>query len=364
MPPSHLLPTLTAGALVATVAATATADPPEPERRQLGNAASVEAVSEGLDWLAKRQNADGSWDFDRGYADAGTWRSKCGATAVALLPFCSMRYTHKSKYGDHAHVVQKGLDFLIGQMHPTSDGAAVFGKNEDATWHALASLALCEFYAETRDRSLAAPAQKAVNHIVATQDPKTGGWARKPGQPPDTVTTAWHVRALVSANTTWTIFPRDTAKRAVAFFDQMGTGLGVKYRRTPGQRPDAASTAAGLFCRVHTGWKRENPVLRTGAAKLARRGVWKRDVVYSYFCATLLWYEVCKQTGPWRQAIIDRLMAARTASGDEAGSWFDRKDAHAAEGGRLLQTALNLVLLDVYHRRPYIMSTEEEFKVD
>ena len=73
--------------------------------------------------------------------------------------------------------------------------------NEGMYAHAIATLALCEAYGQTRDSKLKEPAQRAVNFILAAQDPKGGGWRYSPRQPGDTTVTGWQLMSLKSAKT-------------------------------------------------------------------------------------------------------------------------------------------------------------------
>ena len=45
-----------------------------------------------------------------------------------------------------------------------------------------------------------------------------------------------------------------------------------------------------------------------------------------------------------------QLISVQAKEGDEAGSWWNLKDIHAATGGRLFQTAINAMTLEVYYR--------------
>ena len=305
------------------------------------------ALLRGLDWLAEQQNDDGSWDFDRGYANAGTWRSKCGATAVALLAFETTYQTHKSgSYKDH---VRNGFLFLDDQIRHTPEGNYVFGQNEDATWHAVATLAMCEAYVMTNDRYLDSTVEKALDHIVATQDEKTGGWAAKPGLPLDLGVTAWNFAALESGRRAYLDVPLRSVRRVDTFLGRMQVAEGAKYRRACGQPPDAASTTAGLLCRIRLGWKEENPALQAGVARLRETGPFNNDILYSYFATRIMWYHL-EHWQAWRQAVDDRLITAQSTTGDEIGSWYNPKDARAREGGRLFQTALSIVVLNTHQR--------------
>ncbi len=343
------------------------AEPPDsprdrPIRASGASAESEAALSRGLSWLARRQNDDGSWDFDRGYANSGKCTSKCGATAVAILPFLKSGHTHKT--GKYKDAMNKGIQFLMRQMQPAANRAHLFGKEEEATFSAMASLVLCEAYMMTNDKRLYRPAQQAVDHIVATQDPKTGGWPPKPGRPADTVVTTRHVLALKSGHMAYLKVPPKTVKGATMFLDRVQAANGAQYGRSPGQRPDATSTAAGLLCRMFLGWKRDNPALKAGVEQLGQVGPWKNDIVYSYFGQKTMSHWGGDEWEAWNRALRGRLVNAQPTSGAEAGSWFFANGAHAADGGRLLQTSMSLMILTSYYEIRIEPAVEEEFKID
>ena len=69
-----------------------------------GNAASEQAVANALNWLAEHQNRDGSWSFNHSPGDncsnflnPGSYRTKMGATGLALFPFLGAGHTHQKK---------------------------------------------------------------------------------------------------------------------------------------------------------------------------------------------------------------------------------------------------------------------------
>ena len=49
--------------------------------------------------------------------------------------------------------------------------------------HGLCSIALCEAYGMSEDRSLVRAAQATLNYIVNSQDPTGGGWRYAPREP-------------------------------------------------------------------------------------------------------------------------------------------------------------------------------------
>jgi hypothetical protein len=53
---------------------------------------------------------------------------------------------------------------------------------------------------------------------------------------------------------------------------------------------------------------------------------------------------------PWNEKMRDVLVEAQQREGLDTGSWFDADEVNAAGGGRLYQTALNTMSLEVYYR--------------
>ncbi len=65
--------------------------------------------------------------------------------------------------------------------------------------HGLATIALCEDYGMSSDKTVGEHAQKAINFIQAAQNTKTGGWRYHPGDEGDTSVVGWQLMALKSA---------------------------------------------------------------------------------------------------------------------------------------------------------------------
>ena len=51
----------------------------------------------------------------------------------------------------------------------------------------------------------------------------------------------------------------------------------------------------------------------------------------------------------WNKKLRDRLVAMQATAGHEAGSWHTA-DYHTVAGGRLCDTALAIMILEVYYR--------------
>ncbi len=149
-----------------------------------GNSESELAVAMGLRWLADHQQPDGSWSFDHRGEKCGNsctdpgGLSECtmGATSMALLTFLGAGHTHQT--GEYSSQVRSGLDHLLKNMLDTNDGIDLRQGNRQGNMYVqgLATIAICEAYAMTKDPALFRPSQRAINFIVHAQH-KGGGLA-------------------------------------------------------------------------------------------------------------------------------------------------------------------------------------------
>jgi hypothetical protein len=342
-----------------------------------GTAASEQAVARALQWLAAHQLPNGAWSFghDR------VCRGQCGdagnrinafnaATAVALLPFLGAGQTHLE--GQYQQTVKKGLAFLIKRMEITA------GTPPRGSWtepdgnmysHGLASIAVCEAYAMTKDPDLEKPAQLALNYIAWAQDPNGGGWRYAPQQPGDTSVVGWQLMALKSGLMGGlTIFP-ETVRKANFFLDAVQTNEGAYYGYdVPAANPAgaAATTSIGLLCRMYLGWSKEKPAIQEGVKFLATVGPSKDNVYYNYYATQVLRQYGGPEWERWNTAMRDQLVNTQEKSGHSVGSWFSNEDPWRAEGGRLYSTAMSAMILEVYYRYMPLYgdkSTEDDFEL-
>ena len=159
--------------------------------RHGGTKESEAAVARGLEWLAKKQAPDGSWSFDGGLQEA-----KTTATGLVLLPFLGAGQTHQQ--GKYKKTVAAGIKLLVQNLKESDAGGSTVDRGT-MYGQGIATTALCEAYALTRDPALKNPAQLAINFIVHAQDPQGGGWRYAPKMPGDTSVTGWQIAALRTA---------------------------------------------------------------------------------------------------------------------------------------------------------------------
>ncbi|MFM7109200.1 MAG: prenyltransferase/squalene oxidase repeat-containing protein [Planctomycetaceae bacterium] len=319
-------------------------------RERGGSAASEAAVDAGLAWLAAHQGADGSWRCDLSNCgcggacrDPGTVTSTTAATGLALLPFLGAGHTQAE--GEHREVVARALYYLVSRIRATPRG----GDLAEGTMYGqgVATLALAEALGMTRDDMLSRPVADAVRFIVTAQDAYGGGWRYLPGQSGDTTVTAWQLAALKSAALAGVAVPTPTIDGVHRFLDRVQARGGEAYGYQ-GPQAQPSTSAVGLFCRIHTGWDREE-TLHKGLAALAKPGPDPQAVYANFYLAQALLQSNHAAWPKWNRRNRDALVAAQARAGHEQGSWFFA-DPDTAPGGRLAHTALAVLTLEIYYR--------------
>ncbi|MGE0760496.1 MAG: prenyltransferase/squalene oxidase repeat-containing protein [Pirellulaceae bacterium] len=320
-----------------------------------GSAESERAVALALEWLAAHQLSDGSWSFDhRGGACAGRCPdhgtvvdSNVAATAMGLLPFLGAGQTQlEGKYTAH---VRAGLNYLMRSME--SNGSLAQGSGNMYA-HGMASIALCEAYAMTRDRELMDSAQRTLNYIVFAQEPVGGGWRYAPRQPGDTSVLGWQLMALKSGHMAYLQVPPSTVQGASRFLDSVQWEDGAYYRYLGSQPPRDTMTAVGLLCRMYLGWTKDHPGLQRGVALLSKTGPSPGDLYFNYYATQVLRHWGGEEWTRWNAVLRDQLVRSQSRSGHMAGSWIvdPELDRGVRKGGRLYCTSLCTMILEVYYR--------------
>ncbi len=321
-----------------------------------GTTESERAVALGLQWIANHQMPNGSWSYN--HQMSPSCRGACknpgkynmavnGATGLALLPFLGAGVTHKE--GKYKKAVYGGLQFLAAHGKPTRDGNVSYLENGGTIYsHGIVAICLSEAYAMTKDKKLLPAAQGALNYICFHQDPAGGGWRYSPKQAGDTSAVGWQLMALKSGYMAGLRVPNQTISKATRFLDSVQVESGAKYGYTdPGA--GHATTAVGLLARMYLGWKHDNPALQRGAEWLSKIGPSKTDSYYNYYAT-----QVMRQyDGPlwkkWNAVMRDQMVASQAQQGHEKGSWF-HNGPWSDRGGRLYDTALSTMVLEVYYR--------------
>ncbi|MBK7641452.1 MAG: hypothetical protein IPJ19_00135 [Planctomycetes bacterium] len=168
-----------------------------PDRHRGGTEGGIQMdklVLDGLRWLARHQNADGSWTAlgvrDHCTADAPcadpkqSWTRNYdeGLTGMALLSFLGAGFSHESKQWlldpvsmqrwQVGEVVKNGLRWLKSRQN--EDGS--FSRDRAFLYNdALAALALTEAYGLSQNRYWLEPAQRGIEFVERAQRPNPSG---------------------------------------------------------------------------------------------------------------------------------------------------------------------------------------------
>lgn len=322
-----------------------------------GTSQTEAAVARGLEWIARRQNGNGSWSLHEfhkspgagGKGDGmGSERSDMAGTALALLPFLGAGQTHLS--GKYTETVFNGLKWMLENQR--SDGDLRGSGSGRMYAHGLAAIVLAEAFALTGDDQLREPAQLALNYIVDAQHP-AGGWRYQPREPGDTSVVGWQLMALQSGRMAQLRVPRKTFDRASNFLDSVQRdSTGGRYAYMPGRRPTNVMTAQALLSRQYLGWPKDHPGLREGARFLLEKHPPSKeqpDVYYWYYATQVLHHLGGDLWRKWNARMRRVLCETQESTGHEAGSWAP-EGPFANRGGRLFMTSLAVCTLEVYYR--------------
>ena len=322
-----------------------------------------------LEWIVKHQLPNGSWSFDHTEGE-GDFRDTPGrgvkaeaingATAIALLPLLGAGHTHIT--GKHKEAVKKGFEFLKQSGERRSSSMISYAEHGgDLYSHGLATIALCECYAMTYDKELEPYAQGAINFTIYAQNPDEGGWQYHPRQGGDTSAVGWQLMALKSAKISGLKTEKRTFRLANQFLDSVsnsrGTDYGYMTKPISRSRPTLASI--GLLCRMYLGWEQDRSELVEGMARIAEVGPdteYGINMYYNYYATQAIkhMYSGKPQWKKWNLEMRDFLVSTQEREGNVRGSWYfagrGKPDRWGPAGGRLYDTAMSCMTLEVYYR--------------
>ncbi|MCB9842364.1 MAG: PD40 domain-containing protein [Phycisphaeraceae bacterium] len=319
-----------------------------------GSAETEEAVARALGWLARHQHADGRWSsrgFDDGCGACGNaarYEFDPATTGLALLCFFGTDHGVAGRETEYSDAVRRGVAWLVAQQGNDGDlrgGGTMYT-------HGIATIALCEAYALSRDEALLAPIGKAVRFIERAGS-AGNGWRYEPGQAGDTSVLGWQVMALESARRCGVAVDPAAIESARAWLDEVSTrrARGV-YAYQRGMAPTMSMTAEGMFVRQLLGAGRHEARQEESARFVVRElPDWDADAnTYGWYYATLALYQHGGDNWErWNAALVRELLGAQRDDGAAAGSW-DPADQWSDIGGRVYQTALCTLSLEVYYR--------------
>jgi hypothetical protein len=174
-----------------------------------------------------------------------------------------------------------------------------------------------------------------------------------PGQPGDTSVLGWQAMALASARRAGIIVPDELFRAASDWLDRASaSGKPGQYCYQPGNAPSPSMTAEGLFVQQLLGRKRDEPIMLGSVAYISQhppKWTSQANTYYWYYATLSLFQHQGSAWESWNAALKKQLLAHQQQDGAVAGSW-DLTDKYSKVGGRVYQTAICTLCLEVYYR--------------
>jgi hypothetical protein len=323
-----------------------------------GSPETEDAVMRALRWLKKNQQRDGSWN-----------QNKIAMTALAVLTYLSHdeRPGSSPEFGD---TVQRALEHLLAAQNKST------GRLPGNYDHPIATYALCEAYAMTRNPNVKAAALAALGPLISGQHP-TGGWTYNmdPGVDKetgsyrdDTSYMGWCAQALKAARMAG-LNPEGldkACKLAVRGFKKNAASGGGFGYTAPGA---GGLTGVGTLCMQLLGAADEREVrksldlMASWQPGFEAKGPMGGSLQYYFYYATQAkFHEEGKRWDAWNDAMkrvyVKAQQIERNAVTDAAGrtcdiGWWVNGDAHSDRP--VMDTCLAALQLMVYYR--YLQTT-------
>jgi hypothetical protein len=293
----------------------------------------------------------------------GELHADTAATGLALLTYMAAGYTHQDeKYRDTVH---RGLDWLM--KHQLADGNLSYRGSDPTHFYSqgIATMALCEAYGMTQDRELRGAAQKAIDFIVAAQDPSRGGWRYVAREGSDTSVTGWQLMALRSAKMAGLNVPDETMRKIGHWLDLAHAGRGTYVynpwnletaEESKGRAPSPTMTAQAMVMRMYLGEEKDHAALRHGADYLlahlpepAGAETALRDCYYWYYGNMAMFLLHGDYWKAWNDRVTPLVRAGQVERGPLKGSWSGNDpvtDYWNSKAGRHYVTAMHVLTLE------------------
>ncbi len=325
---SILLALIAASVFTVPASASDKKDKTDPDEVKM-NEQARRATAKALEWLASKQNSDGSWS-------EGRYPHNTAITSFALLAFLSQG--HLPNQGLYGPEVAKGCRFLIASARP--DGYLAGSRGGNMYCHAMATLALAELWGMSGDKDIKPVLTKAVDLIVGCQNHE-GGWRYEPRPTgADISVTIMQVMALRAAKNSGLHVKDETMRRALGYIKRCYNHRQGGFAYMPGQQPGFARTAAGVCVLQLTG-EYKAAEIPDAITYIKQHAQDRYHFWYGHYYAAHAMHQVGgKEWRDWYEQICHTFLPLQSAD----GSWTARQ---RHEVGPVYQTAIAVIILSV-----------------
>jgi len=306
-----------------------------------------EAIDRALDYLARSQQADGSFASPMG--------RNTGITALCLMAFLAKGHTPGTPpYGD---VLDKGIDFVLDSQHHTGMLVASARSHGPMYSHTIATLLLSEvtgMVAPERQRRLDPALGKALRLILAAQAVRKpsrhqGGWRyQHSSRDSDISCTGWALMSLRSARNNGAAVPKQAIDDAIRFVLQCRSRDGG-FGYQPGGGSGLARTGTALLCLELCGRHRDKAAVSAGDWILGCVPHTRRERFFYYgiyYCSQGMFQLGGDHWEKFGAHMYQELLKLQ----DDDGSW-PQGQGNEARAGRGYSTAMAVLAMSVAHRQ-------------
>lgn len=244
---SRYLPALLAAALVLLASAPRVARADKASAALAKYAQPIDkAIDRALAYLASQQAKDGSFRT--------SMRGNTGVASLCVMAFLAKGHTPGQ--GPYGEVVNRGIDFVLSQQHPSGVLIKSGASHGSMYSHTIATLMLSEvsgMVSPARQAKIDAALGKALKVILSAQKIRKaskhqGGWRYQPSSKDSDIScTGWALMSLRSARNSGAAVPGESVKQALRFV------MHCRYRDggfsyQPGGGSGFARTGTALLC--------------------------------------------------------------------------------------------------------------------
>ncbi len=295
-----------------------------------------EAIKNGLNWLGRTQNADGSFG-------AGTYRGNIAVTSLCGLAF--MASGSSPGRGPYGPQIDKALVYVMDNTSPAGFIAVSASSTHGPMYsHGFGTLFLAEAYGMTHRPEIREKLQKAVRLIIDSQNIE-GGWRYQPVKhDADLSVTICQINALRAARNAGLYVPKETVEACIRYVKRsQNHDGGFRYMLQGIATSEFPRSAAGVVALQSAG-EYDSKEVRDGIAylrqfgRVLRPGRRSHHFFYGqYYAAQAMWLHGGDAWTEWYTTIRDDLIQRQSP----VGFWADT--GVCSEYG----TAMALIILQI-----------------